>query len=97
MAKCYNCGAALDDKEVFRTSVCDSCGKDVKVCLNCRHYEPGAHWDCRETIPDPVKEKDRANFCGYFQFSKNTTSDGGSGGKSGERARADFDKLFGNG
>ena len=27
---------------VYRTTECPSCGKDVKVCLNCRFYSPGS-------------------------------------------------------
>lgn len=79
---------------VYRSSTCPSCGKDVKVCLNCRFYEPGAHWDCRETIQEPVRDKDRANFCDYFALSDIRRAKGGS--KKGESARNDFDKLFGD-
>ena len=36
------------------SSTCPSCGKDLKICLNCRFYSPGAHWDCSETIDELV-------------------------------------------
>ena len=79
---------------VYRSSTCPSCGKDVKVCLNCRFYEPGAHWDCRETIQEPVRDKDRANFCDYFVLSRARQAKGSS--KRDESARNDFNKLFGD-
>jgi hypothetical protein len=64
--------------------------------LNCRFYSPGAHWDCRETIEEPVREKDRANFCPYFSFV-DKTSGAKTGDSSQERARQAFKKLFGDG
>jgi hypothetical protein len=55
-------------------------------------YEPGAHWDCRETIPDPVFEKERSNFCDYFRLAQDARGGGGSTDTS--QARNDFDSLF---
>ena len=95
MGYCYHCGADIEPP-VYRSTVCPGCGKDVKVCLNCKFYSPGAHWDCRETIPEQVREKDRANFCGYFSLSPDPPGKKGSGkgpGKSDE-ARKAFDDLF---
>ncbi len=95
MLKCHSCGSPMEFDMIYRTTVCPTCGKEVKVCLNCRFYSPGAHWDCKETIPEPVREKDRANFCDYFQ----PAHIGGQGiGRSGSKqnARDSFDKLFGD-
>jgi hypothetical protein len=96
MRVCALCGHALDDAlEVFRATSCPSCDGDLKICLNCRFYKQGVHWDCLETIPEPVAEKDRANFCEYFRFRQG----GGAGAPADKRngARDDFRKLFGNG
>ncbi len=62
---CYFCGN-VTKPPVYRHSTCPDCGKDLKICMNCKFYEPGAHWDCRETISEPVTDKERANFCDYF-------------------------------
>jgi hypothetical protein len=37
------------------------------VCRNCRFYAPGRPNDCLEPVADPVADKQRANFCGYFE------------------------------
>lgn len=96
MANCYHCGTEFPAPfSVYRSTVCPSCGKDVKVCLNCRFYEPGAHWDCRETVNELVVEKDRANFCEFFALSTEHRASRGAG--AAKEARSDFDKLFGNG
>lgn len=96
MASCYSCGYEFPESmAVYRSTLCPSCGKDVKACLNCRFYEPGAHWDCRETINEMVADKDRANFCEFFVLA--AVARPHASGKSSEDARAKFDDLFGNG
>ena len=102
MAACYACGAELSPNErIYRNSVCPSCGKELHVCLNCEFYSPGAHWDCRESISEPVRDKDRANFCDFFTIA--TSKRGGDLGatrtraeKKASDARSSFENLFGN-
>ena len=93
MGNCYNCGKEFEVR-VYRNTECYSCGKDAKVCLNCKFYSPGSHWDCGENIREAVREKDRANFCDFFELSSNYK---GSTGKNKEDdAKKDFDSLFGD-
>ena len=94
MASCYNCGHEFDrDLVVTRSSECPSCNQPIRCCKNCVFYEPGAHWDCRETIPDPVFEKERANFCDYFRLRAQAPPTG-AGESRAQQARNDFDSLF---
>jgi hypothetical protein len=81
-------------REVFRTSQCAGCGGDLKVCLNCSFHQPGAQWDCGEHVEEPVREKDRANFCSHFRFRDGPSSPPDRGPVR-PGARKDFDKLFG--
>ena len=95
MATCFSCGAELLFEKVFRTTICPGCGKGVRACKNCDFYTPGAHWDCRETISESVREKDIVNFCEYFALrrgggkAQNVKPADDSGG-----TRAAFDNLF---
>jgi hypothetical protein len=94
MARCYACGAILPEK-IGRSTSCTHCGKEAKVCLNCRFYEKGLQWDCRERIDEPVREKDRANFCGFFAPEvKRTEASGKKDERGGEDAKRAFSKLF---
>ncbi len=68
MGNCYFCGTPIEPP-VYRRSLCTQCGKELKICLNCKFYSPGSHWDCHETIPEPVRDKDKANFCDYFKVA----------------------------
>ena len=93
MATCFVCGSQLP-KRIYRTTVCDSCGADAKVCLNCDFYDESAHWQCRETIPEAVREKDRANFCDFFRPVASSRSAGAAKPKQSEDARDAFSRLF---
>jgi hypothetical protein len=96
MYACHSCGAEVENpREVFRGSSCLRCGKDLKVCLNCRFYSPGSHWDCSETIDEFVAEKSRANFCTFFSFKD--SSPGSAKPSGADKARKKLDQLFGNG
>ena len=65
---CWNCGNSFDG-EVFRTTECPSCKKDLHSCRNCRFYSPGAHFDCSETVEYNVTDKEKSNFCDFFKSS----------------------------
>lgn len=77
---------------------CIQCGRDLHSCGNCRFYRKGARWDCAETIDAPVPDKDRRNLCEWFQTDP-ARFEAGSGNRtardSAQKARSDFDRLFG--
>lgn len=101
---CYYCGTLPDadsrDKTfITRDSVCQVCQRDLRVCLNCKFYEDGAHWDCRESqIPDQVAEKERSNFCDYFSYiDKLGKKEVGKVASEADTAKNNFLNLFGEG
>jgi hypothetical protein len=68
--------------------------------LNCKFYDPSAHWQCRENIPEEVREKDKANFCEYFQLRPTDQAAPHAPGQTEDKAkeaRDKLDKLFGDG
>ena len=69
MVNCFHCKKELDaSQRPGRGESCPGCGSDVKVCLNCRFYDRGAYNQCREPSAERVVDKDRANFCEFFEF-----------------------------
>lgn len=82
--------------EVFRSTLCPKCGGELKICKNCRFYCPGAQWDCRETIPEGVSDKERANFCSYFKYKEGGPENGGGENTKKDEAKKKFDQLFGS-
>ena len=69
---CWACGQKLSAAMYQREGECLQCRKQTHVCRNCRFYEPGRPNDCQEPIAEPVRDKDRANFCDYFEPSIDT-------------------------
>tara|TARA_R110000868_G_scaffold97619_17_gene268676 strand:- start:5675 stop:5851 length:177 start_codon:yes stop_codon:yes gene_type:complete len=42
----------------------------------CRFYDSSSYNECRETQADRVADKNKSNFCGFFEFLP-----GGAGGE----------------
>ena len=91
---CRHCGAAVSVAEpIPRDSECPGCGKDLRACVQCRHYDVAYNNACRETMADPVVEKERRNFCEYFSFSSEAFVPAGTARQA--EARAKLEGLFG--
>jgi len=69
MKHCFHCDNRLKISEKpSRDETCPFCGSDLKVCLNCKYYDPSLSNQCSEPMADPVTDKEKANFCEYFLF-----------------------------
>ncbi|UCE89676.1 MAG: hypothetical protein JSW10_02240 [Pseudomonadota bacterium] len=66
---CWKCGASLEELPVpfSRYAECPACRAEMHACRMCAFYDTSVSKQCREPIAEEVKEKTRANFCGYFQ------------------------------
>ncbi|MGE5176411.1 MAG: hypothetical protein ACM3JJ_08550 [Hyphomicrobiales bacterium] len=94
MSACAFCGAALDPAmRIPRDAECPKCGRDLHACVQCRHYDPGAHNKCREPQAAWVTDRERRNFCDYFTLNPAGRSGVGSGDRAKE-ARSKLDQLF---
>ena len=97
---CYYCGAAVAaGSSIGFNETCPVCGKDMHVCVACKFYKPGVHWDCTETVDSSVEDKEKRNYCDYFVMSpryfEKTTGNRAAQTKA-ESARSSFDALFKN-
>src|SRR3989304_5723103 len=100
MRICHHCGRelAVFSPKGERTAGCRYCPSDLKCCLNCRLHDPGANNQCREPQAEWQAEKDKANFCEFFEFREISvlSHPGASGAQSGEtKARVASDALLG--
>jgi hypothetical protein len=80
---CWKCGASLAALALpfGRTERCRACGADLHTCKICALY-------------DPLRDKERANFCDHFKPVAGAFK-GGSPNATNDAARAALDKLFG--
>lgn len=91
MYYCHKCSAELEiDKRVAvsREAECPSCKADVKACLNCRFYDKGKSSQCAEPRAEYTANKERANFCSFFELKEG----GKAKGDSAKRNAADLFK-----
>jgi len=68
---CYKCNNTIEHHDnISRQDSCSNCNFDLKVCLNCTHYDVLKNKECHEsaTLSEAVKDKEKANFCDYFKF-----------------------------
>ncbi|MBI5773109.1 MAG: hypothetical protein HZA89_05110 [Verrucomicrobia bacterium] len=78
-----------------RSESCHGCGADLRVCLNCLHYDPRAAQQCRERRAEPVFEKHVGNFCEWFDHARRAFRGGEAASPREAAARDQLKKLFG--
>ena len=68
---CYRCGESLSSLSLplSRQDECPNCQAHLHVCRMCVFFDPQVPRQCREDDADDVFEKERLNFCDYFQPS----------------------------
>ena len=68
---CWKCGGALSDLllPLPRHEECPHCRAQLHVCRMCIFFDTASAQQCREPVADLVSDKQRANFCGYFQIN----------------------------
>ncbi len=92
---CQGSGRPVGVEEpIPRDATCEGCGRDLRCCRNCRHFDERYHNQCTETEAEPVVEKTRRNFCEYFYFSLAAFAGGPQGRDRAAEARAKLEGLF---
>lgn len=95
VVRCQRCGA-LGSVAIGPTSDCSACHAPLHTCAQCESFDPGAVFECRQTIPSRISPKDGRNSCTLFsariQVERETGSTPAPSGHSG--ARKAFDDLF---
>lgn len=94
---CWKCKKNTVTTSIYRNSECPVCNTDLHSCLNCKFYDESSHYECKETIDELVKDKERRNFCDYFVEKRyDLTSDNSSKSVDDAKksARDAFNSLF---
>src|SRR5262245_11721249 len=63
--RCARCGNH-ETTEVGSQSTCRKCGVDLHACIQCDSFDPGATFECRQTIKIRVSPKHARNECSLF-------------------------------
>lgn len=90
---CHRCGKEIAENNLGRQDTCVHCGADTRVCKNCKNYDRAYNNECREEQAPRVVEKEKSNFCEWFQ--PRAGGAGGSGAPSKSDLKGAADALFG--
>lgn len=89
--RCARCGNQ-EGLDVGALSKCGKCGVDLHACIQCDSFDPGATFECRQTIRVRVSPKDARNECTLF--SPRVQVERETGSTAPPSARKAFDDLF---
>lgn len=99
VARCSRCGTIVEP-EILSRSKCPKCQVDLRSCIQCVNFDPGARFECAEKIAARVSPKDVANDCPHFSgrttWERETTAAPSHNANSKEPsgAKKAFDDLF---
>jgi hypothetical protein len=68
---CHSCHKDLGleaGAKVGKSEECPSCYADVRCCKMCHFFDQSCYNECKEPNADRIIEKEKANFCDYFQL-----------------------------
>ena len=93
---CWKCKKNTVTTSIYRNSECPVCTTDLHSCLNCKFYDESSHYECKETIAELVKDKERGNFCDYFVEKQYDLNSANSSKNTDDKksARDAFNSLF---
>jgi hypothetical protein len=96
MPSCVKCKSELpDDLKVFRQTLCPQCSAYLHACIQCAFHDPNAHNQCLEPQAEYVGNREKANFCEFFQLAGGTGGPGAAQRRTrADDARAKLDALF---
>ena len=87
---CFFCGEHIDtNSRIGRDDGCPKCHRDLHACLQCRFYDENAYHKCLEPQTEWVADKEKGNFCDYFEFGRK-----GSNEKVKEDVSSKLESLF---
>ena len=92
MPKCPYCGTEIE-ATVYYSTECPSCSKVLHSCRCCSFFSPDAHYGCRESVDEPVWDKEKSNHCDWFRLTDKSIS-GSSDDEKRKKARENLANLF---
>ena len=98
VARWSRCGT-LVDAQIFSRSKCPNCQQDLRSCVQCANFDPGARFECAQTtITARISPKDGANECRLYSartsWERETSSAQSHKPSEPSGAKKAFDDLF---
>ena len=95
VVRCSRCGYELTVATASsRDGACARCGAALYSCAQCTHFDTGAAFECRQTIPARISPKDARNECALFEPRRTVERETKTATGGTSSARQAFDDLF---
>ena len=68
--QCWQCGTAVTDQPLPLSTyaACSDCRAQFHCCRQCKNFNPRLRADCDEPRAESHTEREKANFCDWFQL-----------------------------
>ncbi|UCC45653.1 MAG: hypothetical protein JSU65_06965 [Candidatus Zixiibacteriota bacterium] len=94
---CWSCGRPTGvTGKVFRADECTNCLAALRCCRGCRFFDPTRRFQCKENIEKNLPDKEKPNFCDFFQMRDVVKTPGGISMHTDTKdtRKKQFDDLF---
>jgi len=74
---CYKCEKEIqleNNRSITRKEECTHCGVYLRCCLMCSFHDKSSYNECKEPMSERITEKEKPNFCDYFELNESLDS-----------------------
>src|SRR5262245_22972414 len=93
VSRCAACGAVLPIATATLTE-CPQCRVAIHACRQCTHFDPGQRFECAQSIPERLADKNARNGCDWFALRVTVERDASPDSTRPSDVRRAFDNLF---
>jgi hypothetical protein len=93
VSRCGACGELLPIATASLAE-CPGCRAAIHACRQCAHFDSGRRFECAQSIPERVADKNAGNECAVFSLRVSIERDASPDGTRPGDIRRAFDNLF---
>ncbi len=78
---CFSCRKEIEFEDgtlISRGEECPHCYANIRSCRMCRFYSEKSYNECAEPSADRIIDKEKANFCDFYQLTDSIRIDDAS-------------------
>ena len=93
VSRCGACGAVLP-VATATLEECPNCRAAIRACRQCAHFDTSRRFECEESIPERIADKNARNNCTVFLLRVTVERDASPDSTRPGDIRRGFDNLF---
>jgi len=93
VSRCAACGAALPIATASLVE-CPHCQAPVHACRQCAHFDTGRRFECVQSVPERIVDKNASNECALFSLRVVVERNASPDSTRPSDIRRNFESLF---